>query len=548
MNKSDNLNQAAILWADVPDPDVIRVQDTYYMTSTTMYFTPGCPIMKSTDLVNWEIVNYVYDVLSDGDAFTLTNGKNDYGRGSWASCLRYHNGIYYVFMAAYNTDKTYIFQTTDIENGTWERYTLDGIYHDMSVLFDNNRVYMIYGVGTIKVIELTANATAVKPNGLDKIIIQNADITGENSLAEGSHIYKINDKYYIFIICWPKTGSQRRIQVCYRANALDGEYIGKIVLDNNLGFQNAGVAQGGIVETASGDWYAMLFQDHGAVGRIPVTMPVQWQDDWPIFGDLSAVQYSSFNGVVTSGFSLKTAAKNYAAQNDTSYKTDNPANQPNGSNLALQWQWNHNPDNRFWSLTDEQLRLTTGNVCTSLLDARNTLTQRTCGVKCCGTVIIDVSNMQNGDFAGLAALQEDYGFIGVKMVDNKKSLIMASFPNTTEVEIIPIGENRENRENHENHEKHEKSEINEQKIHLKVDFNFATAANAENLANLANLTDTAEFYYSPCGKQWQKLGKTLKLSYKLSHFTGYRFALFNYATKTTGGYVDFSHFVVEASV
>jgi beta-xylosidase len=44
-----------IIWADVPDVAVIRVGDTYYMSSTTMHMSPGLPIMKSKDLVNWEL-------------------------------------------------------------------------------------------------------------------------------------------------------------------------------------------------------------------------------------------------------------------------------------------------------------------------------------------------------------------------------------------------------------------------------------------------------------------------------------------------------------
>jgi beta-xylosidase len=43
-----------VIWADVPDIDMIRVQDTYYMVSTTMFFSPGVPIMKSKDLASWE--------------------------------------------------------------------------------------------------------------------------------------------------------------------------------------------------------------------------------------------------------------------------------------------------------------------------------------------------------------------------------------------------------------------------------------------------------------------------------------------------------------
>ncbi|OAB41157.1 hypothetical protein PBAT_21590 [Paenibacillus antarcticus] len=71
-----------IVWADVPDPDVIRVGDAYYKTSTTMHMNPGVPIMKSYDLVNWNIVNYVYDILDEGDNHRLSNNENEYGKGS----------------------------------------------------------------------------------------------------------------------------------------------------------------------------------------------------------------------------------------------------------------------------------------------------------------------------------------------------------------------------------------------------------------------------------------------------------------------------------
>src|SRR6187551_2787316 len=73
-----------IIFADVPDMSIVRVGDVYYMSSTTMHMSPGVPIMKSNDLVNWKLVNYVYDTLVDNDAMNLNNGKNTYGRGSWA--------------------------------------------------------------------------------------------------------------------------------------------------------------------------------------------------------------------------------------------------------------------------------------------------------------------------------------------------------------------------------------------------------------------------------------------------------------------------------
>src|SRR5690606_36352849 len=104
-----------IIHADVPDVSMIRVGDTYYMSSTTMHMSPGVPIMKSMNLTNWELVSCAYDTLADMDELSLVNGKQSYGRGSWASSLRNHDGTYYVSTFAQTTGKTYIFSTTDIE-------------------------------------------------------------------------------------------------------------------------------------------------------------------------------------------------------------------------------------------------------------------------------------------------------------------------------------------------------------------------------------------------------------------------------------------------
>ncbi|CAI9389117.1 MULTISPECIES: glycoside hydrolase 43 family protein [unclassified Bacillus (in: firmicutes)] len=201
-----------ILYLDIPDPDVIRVGDTYYMSSTTMHMNPGVPIMKSTDLLHWKIVNYVYDTLATNDEQELNNGKNEYGKGSWASCLRYHQGMYYLVVGSLATDKTYIFQTKDLEKDKWKRSILNKYYHDMSLLFDDDgRVYLVYGNGNIRAIELTADATAIKEGGLNKIIIPDASLVASSKeevglQAEGAHIQKIDGYYYVFTITWPKNG------------------------------------------------------------------------------------------------------------------------------------------------------------------------------------------------------------------------------------------------------------------------------------------------------------------------------------------------------
>lgn len=179
--EDQSLARNPLIWADVPDPAVIRVGETYYMSSTTMHMNPGLPLMKSPNLVDWRLVSYAYDTLSDGDASTLSNGQQAYGQGSWASSLRYHKGRFYVSTFANHTSKTYIFSTDNIESGRWERAEIDELFHDASLVFDDGRAFLLYGNDDIHLVELTADATGVKPGGLRTTVIESASsIAGEN--------------------------------------------------------------------------------------------------------------------------------------------------------------------------------------------------------------------------------------------------------------------------------------------------------------------------------------------------------------------------------
>ena len=101
---------------------------------------------------------------------------------------------------------------------------------------------------------------------------------------EGTHFYKRNGRYYLFFI-HSLRDRWRRVEACFWSDSLEGEFTGGDVLDDDLGYCGQGVAQGGIVDTPDGDWYAVLFQDRGAVGRIPVLVPVSWKNEVPVFGE-----------------------------------------------------------------------------------------------------------------------------------------------------------------------------------------------------------------------------------------------------------------------
>lgn len=491
-----------IIFADVPDMAMIRVGDTYYMSSTTMHMSPGVPIMKSRDLVNWSLVTYAYDTLANTDELNLENEKSTYGRGSWASSMRYHNGTYYVTTFAQTTGKTYVYTTTNIEKGPWKVSSFPPSYHDHTLFFDDDgRVYMIYGAGKLKMIELNEDASGIKPGTTEQVVIENATAPSGSSgglPAEGSQLFKVNGKYYLFNISWPRGGM--RTVIIHRADKITGPYEGRVAL------QDSGVAQGGLIDTPNGQWYAYLFRDYGSVGRIPYLVPVTWQDGWPVLG---------VNGKVPATLELpasKGLIPGIVRSDEFIRKKGEPA-------LPLAWQWNHNPVKELWSLDERKgyLRLKTGRTDTSFYLARNTLTQRTIGPTCTGITSIDVSNMKDGDFAGLCLLQKNYGLIGVRVGGDKRNIVMVNAGTGMAKEVETVA-------------------LNQKNVFFKAQCDFT------------NRKDTAHFFYSLDGKTWTSFGTPLKMSYTLPHFMGYRFGLFNYATKQVGGYVDFDFFRIKDSI
>lgn len=494
-----------IIFADVPDMSMIRVNDTYYMSSTTMHMAPGVPIMKSKDLANWELVSYAYDTLANMDAMNLANGQSTYGRGSWASSIRYHNGTYYVSTFAQTTGQTYIFSTKNIEKGPWKRVTFKPSYHDHSLFFDDDgRVYMLYGGGKLTLIELNDDLSGIKKGGFNQVVLENAtaptQIEGRRGGlgAEGSQLFKINGKYYLFNISWPP--NSMRTVIIHRADKITGPWEGRI------GLQDLGVAQGGLIDKPDGTWYAYLFRDFGAVGRIPYLVPVKWEDGWPVLG---------VNGKVPEVLDLpanESLIPGIVNSDEFTRKKAQPA-------LPLVWQWNHNPDNSLWSVKSRKgyLRLTTGHLTDDFLMAKNSLTQRTIGPVSSGTTSLDVSKMKDGDIAGLGLLQKNYGLVGVKAEGGSKAIVMinASTGKPEEVAHIPF---------------------TQKTVFFKASCDFR------------NRKDVANFFYSLDGKSWTSIGTPLKMAYTIPQFIGYRFTLFNYASKTTGGSVDFDFFRISDSL
>lgn len=507
-----DVNINPITKTDYPDPDVIRVGDTYYMISTTMHFMPGGVILRSYDLVNWEIANYIFDRLDDSDEERLERELSSYGGGMWAGSLRYHDGKFYAAFVSHFSERTYLFTAKDVCD-KWEKSTIEGYYHDCSLLFDDDdRVYIVYGNREIRLVELKKDLSGPKEGGINRVLL-----TDNNDVIlgyEGSHLYKINGKYYLFMIHWPKKAPTRRTEACFVADSLEGDFAGCDVFDDDRDYCNAGVAQGGIVDTPDGRWYSIMFQDSGAVGRMPVLVPIHWENDFPVFGE---------DGKVPKSFEVVSNRPYYEYEplftsDDFKYVTDEKGH----AKLKLQWQWNHIPKDELWNINPKGgLNIKTGKLCTNMTHANNCLTQRMAYPKCEGEVTIDASKLKDGDVAGLCALQGCYGYVGITKETGNYYLVVV----TKELEpSFKIGA----------------SDYLPGKIIEKIKLKESTVTVGLK-AVFENRKDTLDFYYVSDGKQ-VKVGDTHKLQFRLDHFTGARFGLFVFATKEIAGEATFTDF------
>ena len=513
-----------MLWADVPDPDVIRVGDTFYLVSTTMHLMPGAPVMASKDLKNWETVGYIFDKLTDSPKYDLAfslpldQQKGEgvgtvYGRGQWATSLKYHDGKFWALLAPNEQGSmgdTYIFTAPKAE-GPWTIHSRLRHFHDATLFFDDDGTpYVFFGTG--EVCQLTRDLKGVVEGSLRHYFEREEE---ERGLLEGTRVIKHNGTYYAMLISQSFGGGLNRREVCYRTKDLNAKWEKNVILESRFGGFSY-LAQGTIVDTEEGDWYGIMFQDRGGVGRVLTLSPVRWIDGWPMLGD-----------------------ENYKVPDIMRpYKTGQPVkgivlpDDFDDKKLGLHWQWNHNPVDNAWSLTERPgfLRLKTCRVVPNLYLAPNTLTQRMEGPGCSGCICMDLTKMKDGDCAGLAAFNGDSGVLTI-MKNGKKYTLVMSEQNVTltnrekavtkvdvkEVETVDLTK---------------MLNAKQPKIWLRLDGDFRPGQRGGR--------DAANFFYSLDGTQWTQIGtKDYRMIFDYRRFfMGTKFGIFNYATKKTGGYVD----------
>lgn len=508
-----------VIKADFVAPDVIRVDDTYYMLSATLHFLPGAVILRSYDLMNWEIASYVFETFEGTEEARMTNERNNYGCGMWAGSLRYHKGKFYVSFAAKETCKTYFYVSESV-NGPWESTCIDFYFHHGSLFFDDDdRVYLVFGHKELWIRELLPDLSGLKPEGFLRSLMIDED--GKWLPYEGVHFQKINGKYYLFTVNWPKEGYARRTHNCFCSDSLEGEFVGGPVLNDNMGYRNDGIAQGGLIETNSGQWFAMLMQDRGAAGCSPVLVPVTWENDFPVFGKEGKVPKE-----------LAVCSNRPYYQYEPLYTSDDFRYLPKEDgriHLKPQWQWNHEPNQDLWSIAHGGgLCITTGKLSTNMVQAVNTLTQRMFYPASSVEVTVDASDLNEGDFAGLCLLQGMYGMVAVTRELRRYFLVMIE------------------REGNEKNRHSRAGDYMPGRIVKKISLT-SSIIRLRMEACFRDTQDQVSFYYQDAtmGQRFRKIGGPKQIYYGMDHFTGARCGLSIFATKKTGGTAVFHDFTYE---
>lgn len=510
-----------LFYDEFSDPDLIRVKDTFYLVGTTMHCNPGLVVLESKDLVNWDFCSYAFDRIDiDDPRFRLENGEEAYGQGIWAPCIRYHDGKFYIF-SNINGIGMQVYVSSN-PKGPWKHYNMGGAIHDLSVLFDQGKIFAVYGYDEVHCIEIKPDFSGYV-EGSDRCLIPRGSAMGE-----GHHAYKINGKYYIISADYAPMGRM----MCARADKLEGPYETRVIscretmgtehstwvmnmpMDGSMpeadkwkmeirkpNADNMGCAtlhQGGIVQLENGDWWGFSMLDFLAVGRTTCLSPVTWVDGWPYFGLINNL-----------GRSPKTWIKPDISAKVTPHAPYIRSDNFDAGKLLPIWQWNHLPDDKQWSLKRGKLRLNTMPA-KDLYWAKNTLTQRGIGPVSIATVTLDASHLKEGDIAGLGLLNIPYEWVGVT-VRNGKSILS----------YYDLGK-----------DKTIESPLMKSEIYLRITGDFEH--------------EWAQFSFSMDGVNFQNIGNKLVVPYQTKTFQGARYALFAFNQKERmGGYAEFDDFRVE---
>ena len=404
-----------IILSDYSDPDAIRVGDSYYMVASSFNHTPGVPVLKSKNLVDWKIIGYVFDEIPFERFSNVCHGD-----GAWAPSLRYHNKKYYCIIP-FPDEGIYVSECDDIENGNWSKLwcLIDkkGII-DPCPLWLGDKCYLVVGfaksrIGFNSMLGVYEVSTDLKKNiSVDYKIV----FDGHNTqpTIEGPKFYLHND--YIYILA-PAGSVKTGWQTALRSKNIYGPYEEKIVMLTNDS-KIPGPHQGALIDLPDGEFAFTHFVDMYQYGRVVLLEPVRWIDDWPIIGDIKDELLGG--SPVHSYEYLIDKKSNYKIETSDNFKSDK---------LSFMWQTPANKKDGFYKL-DNGLRLNCYyhnleaskalNLCPNLFLTK--IAYYSFNVK----AKVDLNLLNDNDEVGLCYMGSSYSYISIKRINGKNHLLLST--------------------------------------------------------------------------------------------------------------------------
>lgn len=404
-----------VLFADYSDPDAIRVGDDFYLIASSFNKVPGLPILHSKDLVNWKLIGYALKNLVPYQHFSSVQ----HGGGVWAPAIRYHNNEFFIYYPDPDFG-IYLIKSKSIK-GPWSQPLLvqegKGLIDPCPFWDDNGKAYLVHafagsraGIKSLLVIkEMNAAGDQIISTGT--IVYDGHEL---DPTIEGPKMYKRNGYYYLFA---PAGGVSTGWQTVLRSREVFGPYERRVVMDQGNSSVN-GPHQGAWLTTTKGENWFLHFQDKAAYGRVVHLQPMVWKNDWPIIG--------KYQGEAIKGEPVE-VNKNPAVTSGGSNFLLASSDECNSKELALQWQWQANPEPWWQFMTGSALRLYTVAVpdsfqnkwlLPSLLLQKLPASQFQVGTK------MQFHFSKDGDRAGLMLFGTDYFHISA---ERKNNLLSVSF-------------------------------------------------------------------------------------------------------------------------
>lgn len=409
-----------ILHADYSDPDVVRVEDNYYMTASSFNCVPGLPLLHSKDLIHWELIGYALDTLIPKKVFSVPQ----HGNGVWAPCIRYHNQEFYIYYP--DPDFGIYMVKAPAAHGPWSEPVLvkagRGLIDPSPLWDDDGKVYLTYAFAgsragiksVIMVTELSADGT--RQTGDDVMVF---DGHGDQPTVEGPKFYKRNGYYYIFA---PAGGVTHGWQLVLRSKDLYGPYEERVVMAQGSTEIN-GPHQGAWIDTPSGKehWF-IHFQDKEAYGRIVHLQPMRWIDGWPVIGS-----DKDGDGI---GEPVMTFRKP-ATGADVAPVSPPESDEFNGSDMGLQWQWHANPE-LYYGFPSGNLGYFRMNCIPrpesgeGLWNVPNLLLRKLPAEEFTVTTRLTFNSYKGTEEAGFVMMGEDYQYISLRCIEGNFILRVVS--------------------------------------------------------------------------------------------------------------------------